>query len=148
MTGWSRSDVVGKHPYEVYAREVADAFIKVDLEMFEHPAVVEMPVHLVETRTLGPRLTTGRKIPIVGADGAVQFILGISEDVTDSHQAAERLREANDKMSASLSALERRNEEMRRLNDLGDLLQGLHRRPRGVCRVVAHSMPGMFPAQQ
>ena len=55
--------------------------------------------------------------------GHAHHLTGTCWDVTESHQAAEEFRAANEKLSDSLRALQRRKEHSETFSDMADLLQ-------------------------
>jgi two-component system, cell cycle sensor histidine kinase and response regulator CckA len=95
LLGYSREDLIGKNDYDFFPLEQADFFIKKDKEVLASGRLLEILEEEIDTRLKGKRLLHTKKIPILDADGASLFLLGISSDITDrkrSDQESENLR--------------------------------------------------------
>lgn len=93
LLGFSREDLIGKNDYDFFPKEQADYFTSRDRETLENRVVVDIPEEPIETRNHGRRILHTKKIPILGADGRPEYLLGISEDITEQKRAeGERLR--------------------------------------------------------
>ena len=105
LLGRKEADIVGKTDYDLYDREVADICRASDRQVIatEEPCTEELWLTFA---TDGRRaLFESIKTPMRDADGEIVGVLGIAHDVTERHQAAERLREA-------MAELARSNEEL------------------------------------
>jgi PAS domain S-box-containing protein len=89
LIGYSRSDLIGKNDYDFFPKEQADQFIEKDREVLRGNSVVDISEEPIETKCKGRRLLRTRKIPIFGSNGTPEYLLGISEDITDWKRAEE-----------------------------------------------------------
>jgi PAS domain S-box-containing protein len=90
LLGLSRDDLLGKNDYDFFPAEQADFFQAKDRETLEAGVAVEIAEEPLETKS-GRRWLHTKKVPILGADGTPQFLLGISEDITARKRADEAL---------------------------------------------------------
>jgi signal transduction histidine kinase len=58
--------------------------------------MVDIPEEPIQTKHRGLRLLHTKKIPILDEKGRPQYLLGISEDITERKQAEEQIRQAED----------------------------------------------------
>ena len=86
LLGYSREDLLGKNDMDFFPKEEADFFINNDKKVLSSNIVVDVPEEPISTR-FGPRLLHTKKIPIFDKDGKAQYLLGISEDITEKKQA-------------------------------------------------------------
>ncbi len=112
IAGFARDEMIGKSDHDFFSQEEADFFIQKDREVLAGRQLVDIPEELIQTRDKGLRYLHTRKIPILGPDGQPQYLLGISEDITElkaSQEAlqrrAQQLATAADVSRASISVL-------------------------------------------
>jgi PAS domain S-box-containing protein len=124
LLGHARKDLIGKNDYDFFPREEAQFFVGKDRDVLSGRKVVEIPEESVHTRDQGVRLLRTLKVPILDAAGRPEFLLGISQDITEKKQVDEALRAASaslERMNAELEdrvagrtmELEATNEELR-----------------------------------
>jgi PAS domain S-box-containing protein len=92
MVGQSRANLLGKSDYDFFPREQAEFFTRIDREVLNSHQSIDIPDETLTTRDGNVRYLHTRKIPIHGPDGQAQYLLGISEDITDQKSAAEERR--------------------------------------------------------
>jgi diguanylate cyclase (GGDEF)-like protein/PAS domain S-box-containing protein len=91
LLGLSRGDLIGKNDHDFFPGDEADAFVAADRAVLQSEAkqvIKEEPIH---TRCNGVRFLRTTEIPIGGDDGKTQYLLSVSEDVTEQRRAAERI---------------------------------------------------------
>ena len=98
LLGLSRADLIGKNDYDFFPPEEADFFTGKDRQVLAGGALVDIPEEPIHTTHQGVRWLHTRKIPIVGEDGAPEYLLGISEDITDQKAAKEALGRAEEEL--------------------------------------------------
>ncbi len=91
MLGISRSDLYGKTDYDFFSKEQADFFTQNDREVLRARKILDIPEEPIET-TRGERILHTVKVPILDDAGEPEYLLGISEDITERKEAAEALR--------------------------------------------------------
>jgi PAS domain S-box-containing protein len=89
--GYSRTEMLGKNAHEIFPEEEAAFYAAKDKEVLYNGRLVDVPEETVHTKNRGVRILHARKIPLFDAHGQPQYLLGISEDVTELKQAREGL---------------------------------------------------------
>jgi two-component system, sensor histidine kinase and response regulator len=97
LLGYSKQDLLGKSDYDLFSKEEADFFVAKDREVFTGGRMVTIPEEPIQTKYKGCRILHTKKVPIFGEDGAPQYVLGISEDITDKKRADVALRESEER---------------------------------------------------
>ncbi|MFN7950907.1 MAG: PAS domain S-box protein [bacterium] len=95
LLGFRRDDLLGKNDYDFFPKAEADFFTAKDREVLAGRKVVDIPEEPIHTRTHGARTLHTKKIPIVDENGVVQYLLGISEDITERKRAEAALMAAS-----------------------------------------------------
>ena len=90
LLGINRQEMLGKNDYDLFPKEQADFFAEKDLEVLRagELQVIEQPV---ETRNNGGRLLRTKKIAIKDDAGDPQYVLTLSEDITERRAAEVRI---------------------------------------------------------
>ncbi|MCB9556326.1 MAG: response regulator [Deltaproteobacteria bacterium] len=95
LLGYSREELLGRNDYDFFSPEVADFFTAADRQVLTQGQVVDIPEELIETRASGQRILHTKKIPILDSRGQPQYLLGISEDITEKRNVERALETAN-----------------------------------------------------
>jgi len=98
LLGYSKAELLGKNDHDFFPKEQADFFTQKDREALRGPGVVEIPEERLQTKDKGERVLRTWKVPILNATGQPEFLLGISEDVTEKQQAEEEHRRLEDEL--------------------------------------------------
>ena len=101
MMGLSQEEMLGKNDHELFPGEEAHFFIEADRSVLEGRKLLDIPEETVHCAK-GARIFHTKKIPIYDDAGNPQYLLGISEDITEYKQAEEELRARNARMQADL----------------------------------------------
>lgn len=83
LLGYSRQEMQGKNDYDIFPKMQADFFAEKDREALRGKKVVIIPEEPLQSRNKGERVLHTKKVPILDAKGHPQYILGISEDITE-----------------------------------------------------------------
>ena len=94
LLGYSHHDLLGKSSYDVFPKEEADFFVAADRKVLTDRLLLDIPEEPIQTKEHGIRILHTKKIPICDADGIPQFLLGISEDITEREQVENALCES------------------------------------------------------
>lgn len=94
LLGLARSELVGKTDYNLFPKAEADFFVAKDREVLESRAPISIPHETIQTRYKGIRILHTRKIPLFDPQGELQYLLGISEDITERKRAEAALQES------------------------------------------------------
>ena len=83
LLGYPRAELIGKSDYDLFPEQEADCFTAMDRQVLQRGHLLDIPEEPIETRQKGRRLLHTKKVPINGDDGTPQYLLGISEDITE-----------------------------------------------------------------
>lgn len=86
LLGFSRDELIGKNDYDFFPKEQADHFTAKDRAVLSGSSVVDIPEEPIQTKQ-GVRILHTKKIPLYGLNGQVEYLLGVSEDITERQQA-------------------------------------------------------------
>lgn len=92
LLGIPRESVLGRNDYDFFSRDQADFFTGKDREVLAHGRLIDIPEENIETPK-GPRILHTRKVALLNEKGDPEYLLGISEDITDRKQTENTLRE-------------------------------------------------------
>lgn len=90
LLGIDSSQFIGHNDYDLFPKEQADFFIQKDRETLQNNELLDIPEEFIETSS-GTRILHTKKISLQNENGEPQFLLGISEDITQRKQAEERI---------------------------------------------------------
>ncbi|HWF96328.1 MAG TPA: PAS-domain containing protein [Xanthobacteraceae bacterium] len=99
LWGLSREEVIGKTPHEIFDKATADTIVRHDREMSHKQGELNVPEHFINTPRNGVRLVTSSRICVRDRNGEAQYLLGVTEDITERKGVEEQLRQAQ-KMEA------------------------------------------------
>lgn len=91
LLGFKRSELIGRNDYDFFPKEQADSFIASDRDVIKGKKVLDIEEEIIQTKHLGIRVLHTKKIPLYGKDGKAQYLLGVSEDITEKKKAAEEI---------------------------------------------------------
>ena len=98
LVGFSNAEMVGKTDYDLFPQEQADYFVAQDRQVLAEKRLIDFPEEPIQTRHQGVRMLHTLKVPILDSDGRPQYLLGISEDITERKRAEEALRRAHEEL--------------------------------------------------
>lgn len=90
LLGVKRAMLIGRNDYDFFPQEQADFFTAQDRKVLESSGVVDIPEEPIDTPK-GKRYLHTKKIAIRDQDGNAQYLMGISEDITERKLAEEKL---------------------------------------------------------
>ena len=93
LLGYQRNDLIGKNDYDFFPKEQADFFTGKDRTVLAQKEIVDIPEEAISTRH-GVRILHTRKLTLRDADGQPQYLLGISEDITERKHTEEAMNAA------------------------------------------------------
>ena len=91
MTGFSEQELLGKNDYDLFPKEQADFFVAKDRETLDTGKLVFVEEEPIRTKDGAERILQTKKLPVFDGIGNIQYVLGISEDITERKKAEERL---------------------------------------------------------
>lgn len=104
LIGVPRKELIGKNDYDLFPKDQADFFTSKDRKTMAGGKLLDIPEEPLPTKHQGERILHTKKIPVLDQAGNPQFLLGISEDITDQKRQQE--------MEMYTRALEVSNREM------------------------------------
>ena len=104
LLGFSRNDLIGKNDFDFFPAEEAEFFTSIDRNVLAHKRLIEIPEESIQTKYKGQRILHTKKVPIYDENGEPEFLLGISEDITDKKQAEETQKKLWQEQQARLEA--------------------------------------------
>jgi diguanylate cyclase (GGDEF)-like protein/PAS domain S-box-containing protein len=90
--GLAREEMLGKRADEVLPQRSAQLSRSLDDEVMRSGELVEVAAHAFDTPRHGTRTLTTKKLLLRGDDGAPQYLLSLSEDVTDRTRAEQQVK--------------------------------------------------------
>lgn len=88
LIGYSRDELYGKTSHELFPQAMAETFDIQDHKVLTSKTLLDIPEDTVYSARNGERILHSKKIPILDENGKPQYLLGISEDITE-HKLAE-----------------------------------------------------------
>ena len=89
LIGAPREELIGKNDADLFPADEAAFFTKKDREVLSQKTVLEIPEEEIKTRHNGKRILHTKKIPVFDQAGRPQYLLGISEDITEQKRTEE-----------------------------------------------------------
>jgi PAS domain S-box-containing protein len=83
LLGYTREELLGKTDYDLFPKEEADSYTRNDREVLSSCRVLDIPEETIVTRHKGQRVLSTKKVPILDDTGQPQYLLGVSEDITE-----------------------------------------------------------------
>jgi PAS domain S-box-containing protein len=120
LLGHKRDGLLRRNDYDFFPKEQADFFASKDRAVLERSDIVDIPEESIDT-PLGTRILHTKKLALRDENGQPQYLLGISEDITDRIQAERDLQQAYQKLQQSQELLVRQE----KLASMGTLVGGV-----------------------
>jgi len=97
LIGFSENELIGKNDYDFFPKEQADFFVAKDRETLESRNRVFITDEKIRTKDGTEKILQTKKLPIFDEHGNPQYLLGISDDITERRQAEQALQESEAK---------------------------------------------------
>jgi diguanylate cyclase (GGDEF)-like protein/PAS domain S-box-containing protein len=89
--GLLREEIVGKTPFDLFKKTLAEQIIADDDRALESTETLFIDEHRWDSRTLGARFVTSRRLAIRDHAGMPRYLINVVEDVTERRQANEKI---------------------------------------------------------
>jgi PAS domain S-box-containing protein len=96
LIGVKSEILIGKNDFDFFPPEEAEFFQSKDREVLQKKTLVDIPEEIIQTPR-GKRWLHTKKIPLLDENGVPQYLLGISEDITERR---EFLRKSQEELEA------------------------------------------------
>jgi PAS domain S-box-containing protein len=94
LLGAEEKDLQGKTVYEIFSKQDADDYTEKDRMALDGKTMVDIPMHTIGLNENDARRLHTRKIPILDENGRSQYLLVISEDITEQKKLESQLMQA------------------------------------------------------
>lgn len=92
--GYTKKELIGKNAFDIWEKEKADKYYLEDLEVSKKNRILELPDNFVELKSGENIYLNSKKVPLIeSANGEVDYILCVSEDITISRRQAEAIKQ-------------------------------------------------------
>jgi len=112
LLGMRREELIGKNDYDFFPREQAEFFVEKDRQVLAGREMLDIPEEEIRTRNGETRVLHTKKVPILDREGTPQYLLGISEDITDRKRAERERSALNEGLRQRTAQLEVANREL------------------------------------
>lgn len=102
LLGHGREELVGKNDTDFFPPEQAEFFMTRDREVLAGWTVMDIPEEKILTRLRGERVLHTKKVSVHNEKGQPEYLLGISEDITERRQGEAHMRAAQEEMQRLL----------------------------------------------
>jgi PAS domain S-box-containing protein len=92
LLGYAREELLGKNDHDFFPQKEADFFTAKDRQVLDTRIPVDIPEEIIHNRDNLERTLHTKKIPILDEVGTPQYLLGISEDITERKRAEASIR--------------------------------------------------------
>ncbi len=103
--GLTAENAIDKTDYDFFPKEQADFFVQKDVETISHGLPQDIPEEPIDSYSLGRRILHTKKVPLYDKHDQPEYLLCISEDITERKQAEEKLRQAKEQLQTVLDAV-------------------------------------------
>lgn len=111
LLGYSRNDLIGKNDYDFFPKEQADFFVGKDREVIAGKKMLDIPEEPISTKEGVVWLHT-RKIPVFDDKGNPRYLVGISENITESKEAGDKIKKLNKSLNNNIRELQEANKNL------------------------------------
>jgi PAS domain S-box-containing protein len=83
LTGYTRDQMLGKNDFDFFPKEQAEFFRNKDMEVLRGKDFMFIEEEKILTQNKGERILHTKKVPVFDTEGKPEYLLGISEDITE-----------------------------------------------------------------
>ncbi|CAN1209782.1 hypothetical protein TUMEXPCC7403_06125 [Tumidithrix helvetica PCC 7403] len=101
MFGLTKEQAIGKSVYDFFPKEQSDFFNEKDRSSFALAKIEDIPEEPIDSLSLGRRILHTIKVPMFDEQGNPDYLICISEDITDRKQTDNTMRQYGRMISSS-----------------------------------------------
>jgi PAS domain S-box-containing protein len=90
LLGKTADTILGRNDYDLFPKKEAEFFIEKDREVLKGKKLLDIPEEQIRAKD-GTHFLHTKKIPLLDTEGKPQYLLGISEDITERKKEREGL---------------------------------------------------------
>ena len=94
LFGCSRDEMVGRVAHDLFEKDLADSFVRNDRSALEKGEPSEIPEDAIRFKHSGERIWHTKNIPIFDNQGNSQYLLSLSQDITERKRGEKALEES------------------------------------------------------
>jgi PAS domain S-box-containing protein len=104
LLGISKEKLIGMNDHDIFPQELADSFIEKDRDVIKNKVMQDIPEETILAKNQEIRILHTKKVPIFNDEGAPEYLLGISEDITERKRVEHTLKVSEEKYRTMLNA--------------------------------------------
>jgi PAS domain S-box-containing protein len=104
LTGIAKDEIIGKNDLDFFPKEQAEGYIEHDQLALKNKIMIDISKETIQTRYQGVRILHTQKAPILDDHGNPEYLLGISEDISERILAEQNLKLSEEKYRSMLNA--------------------------------------------
>jgi PAS domain S-box-containing protein len=105
MFGLTAEQAIGKTDYDFFPKAQADFFHQKDQDAVSCGITQDIAEELIDSHSLGRRILHTTKVPLYDKHHQPEYLLCISEDITERKQAEQKLQQAKEQLQTVLDAV-------------------------------------------
>ena len=121
LTGIPRAESLGKNDFDFFPRDQAEHFVARDREVLASGQLHIIPEEPIATRGKGTHYLTTYKMPVLNKQGQPQYLVAMSNDITEQKLAAAALQASE----TNRKAVEAQLRQALKMEAIGNLTGGL-----------------------
>ena len=106
LLGYSEKELTGKNDYDFFRKEEADRFIEADRQVLEGRKLLLIEEESIRIKDGEERILRTRKVPLLDQEGVPQYLLGISEDITELKKTKDTFRDVDQRFRLMIDAVQ------------------------------------------
>ena len=137
LLGKKKEFLLGKNDYDFFPKSQADFFTQKDRQVLKNKKLLDIPEEPIKT-PFGERILHTKKIPILDKEGKPEFLLGISDDITDKINTEKKYGELFENASDAIFIADSKTKKLIDCNKVAEKLIGYSKKE--ILSMYAHEL--------